>query len=203
MDYHKVALDITSAAAQKIHKLQTIQLRNDQLEGHIKIILSPENYKKLASARRRGKGVRLLLTKKELMLTLQAGGGLKEWVQKFQKFYAQIKPVVGPLLKQGLSKAIDLGATAVSAVAPQAAPFVQLAKDKYKQKAIDVIGKKTGAYGMRPQRSRPSLPNTGGALESAWEGTYSGLVGDNPALHPDWSIERELEMGVGGSFYMA
>ncbi|NBP02414.1 MAG: hypothetical protein EBU90_20315 [Proteobacteria bacterium] len=100
-----------------------------------------------------------------------------------------IRPIVGPALKQGVKGAIEYGlpALAVASGNPELVPVAGMIASQISDPATEMIGKTTGAYGMRG----------GGRLKS----DYS-LKLDH--VHPAMNPQKQLQMVTsGGSFKQA
>ena len=147
----KVLLDLEPHQIMKLHKGHSIQLKHPQLlvEGKHFVIIHHSKGKKIHHAHKHHKGVRLQMTEPEIHETIEGGGfgdflnKLKQggqWLKKnivdsdiYQKY---AKPVVRQIVNTGL----DLATPHLGAAAPLA------------RQAVDAIGSKTNAYGIKAKR---------------------------------------------------
>lgn len=150
---HQVDVSLSHHQIQKAARGHPIQLHAKQLHGaHHKLVLHPENAKKYHRAKRQRKGVRLHLSPEEIHAS-----GLMDWLKKgfefvkekvvptVQKIYEPLKPILAPIIRQGTEQLVQKGISKVGAknkflgdVASQLAPS-----------AIEALGSKTGAFGLR------------------------------------------------------
>jgi hypothetical protein len=146
-DLVKVKLHISPAQFKKLTVRKQTQFKHHELDdGPHFLLLHPHKAKKVHHAKRHKKGVRLHLSDEELHHTIE-GGGFGDFINKLKNagqwlksniidssFYqSAIKPIARQLVNQGLSAA----APRLGAAAPIA------------QQAVDAIGSKTNAFGMR------------------------------------------------------
>jgi hypothetical protein len=144
-------------------------------------------------ARKNNTGVRLMLSKSEIegsgimdiLRDIYEGGKKVFGVAK--KVYEPFKPILAPILKGAVQNVAQQGIEKLGAKSPLAA---ELAKN-ITPAAIDLVGQKTGAYGMRSMR--------GGALSA----NYSNLLSPyHPAMNtqkvrlPDPSADRSVGYGL-------
>lgn len=149
-DLVKVPLHITPAQFHKLRVGKQAQFKHHQLDDGLHfLMLHPHKAKKVHHAKRHRKGVRLHLSDEELQHTMH-GGGFGDFINKLKNagqwiksniidssFYqSAIKPVARQLVNTGLSMA----APRLGAAAPLA------------QQAVDAIGSKTNAFGMRKHK---------------------------------------------------
>lgn len=122
----------------------------------------------------------------------QIKGTVNEGLRTYRE---NVRPTVGPILKEGVKQAIKQGLPAAVAAAatatgqPQllaAMPAVKILADKIADPATENLGKMTGAYGMR-----------GGRLQS----NYSNFLNTHhPAQSPALPLHDNSLPIVGGSF---
>lgn len=126
-----------------------------------------------------------------MMSDIEEGGkiDIKKIAKTISKGYKKyVKPVASPLIRKGLTKAVDIGAKALSGVVPEAAPVIQYAADKYGDKGVDFVMKKTG-LGVRLEDNSSNFLNP-----------------MHPAMNPslpmkDFSLPRFIRKdNYGGSF---
>ena len=89
----------------------------------------------------------------------QKGGNIKKLGRQikrgFQKavdtYKKDIRPTAGPIIREGLTKAIQIGAPALvtSLGAPQLAPATAFLANQFARKGVDYIGDSTGAFGLK------------------------------------------------------
>jgi len=157
---------------------------------------------RLRKAVRNGKAVRVYSHE---IIPLEGGGKFidffKNLGQKIKEGYEKIRPVVAPLLKEGVSKLADLGISQISPYLPsQVSQLIQ----ENKGKAVDALGSVSGAYGMRggampmpmvssgqamPCVSCGSVPVFGGAMVPNRGSMTSGLSVYRPQPWSNWSTQ--------------
>lgn len=153
--YQKVPVTLTHAQVRKMMNGHPIQLSHRQLvDGKHWLALHHETAKRVGGAIRRKRGVRIHISPHELEAS---GEGIRDF---FDKVISGAKKV-GSFLKE---KVIDtpfyqqnirpLARNAVNTAFQAAAPSLGVAAP-IAQKGIDVIGEKTGAFGLRRRRGRP------------------------------------------------
>lgn len=203
----KVAL--TPRNVSRLRNGHVVQLKADQIAGsgaaaHTHIIkLSGPYAKKLTTAQRKNVGAKIKLSKQEIEasgLNLKdVGRALKAGFEAYKK---NVKPVVGPAIRDGLTKAVKaaLPAAAVAIGAPELAPAAAAIANQFGSQAVNALGDVTGAYGVKKGSKKFVLSNS-----------YNTMIGvHHPAMHPglplhDHSIGGALRKhGIkGGSFLPA
>lgn len=138
-------------------------------KGEINVKLHPEKAKKLKSAMRRNKGMRLSMAQDEIEAT---GGGLWDSIKNFFKkawsgYKKYVKPVAGPAIRKGLETGIEKGIE-VAGLAVDVPPTVTKPIGKYaSKKLVPLICDYTQACGVtsggrvvrfNTNMASPSLP---------------------------------------------
>lgn len=198
---HSVRL--TDNNRRKFHKGEPTLLTHDQIVGGPdRIYLTKQQSRKLMRAARKGKGVKLHLSTKELQASMMSGEGLswkgfkrgakrafKKVAPVLKEMYHDVKPYVAPRLKQGIHAGVDFLAGAASTYmgAPEAAPFVATAVNNQ----ADKLAHKIGAYGFQRRRVAHAHHSSG----EAW--LLSS--GKHPTFEPHDTRFRSPMIG-GGSF---
>lgn len=152
MSEFKVAL--TPRNVSRLRNGHIVQLKADQIGGampHTHVIkLSGVYAKKLTSAQKKV-GAKIQLSKQEIEASglniKDVGRALKKVADVYKK---NIKPVIGPAIRDGLTKAVKVGlpATAIALGAPELAPVASAIADQFGSKAVNALGDVTGAYGV-------------------------------------------------------
>lgn len=179
--YQKVPMTLTSSQVKKLMSGRPIQLSNKQLiDGKHWLALHPESAKKIGGAIRRNRGVRISVSPHELEAS---GEGIADFFKNFVSGAKQVgsflkeKIIDQPFYQQNIRPlvrgAVD---TAFKTVAPQlgvAAPAAQ--------KGIDLLGEKTGAFGLRKRRGKKK----GGAMtpEEAAEHAFIRQMAFTPIIY--------------------
>lgn len=145
----EIQLDLSRTQVNKLKKGGAVQLKASQMGCGMPLMVSAAISKRVARSMKSGKGMRLSLTDEELQ-----GSGIfediKEGFRKASKFYQKnLKPVVGPLIKKGLQAGLKAGVAAASAAQPELAPGLVALEKAYGDKLVNVVGKQTGAYGLK------------------------------------------------------
>lgn len=163
-DLVRVSLDMKKSNFDKMRKGHEFQLKKDQLHGSKhELMVKHHNAKKLHTAKRRNKGVRIKLSEDEIIHNMK-GEGLKEFLAGLKKagqwvksniidtpFYqANVKPVVRQVVDTGVN-------TFGNRFLP--APVTDIAK-----KGVDLIGQQTGAFGAKKGRKKRSPQQPAGAV---------------------------------------
>jgi len=153
MVYKAARIDFTDAQIKKAIAGKPIRLAANQVGKGTKVVfLHPVQHRVVSKAGMAGRGCTIELSPAEILTTVESDmegtgffgdlwKGLKSgysWVKKNVIYTPLYQQAVKPLVRQ----AVNTGATALSVMAPQAAPFINMAKDK--------IGSKTGAFGIPP-----------------------------------------------------
>jgi hypothetical protein len=158
---YQVKVSLSQPQLRKLINGHAVQIAAAHLNGgNIPLMLEEANYKKVLKAQRSGKGVRIAMSPSEI-----EASGIKDWLKKA---WNKIKPIFRGALKQVVHLADNV-------------PLVGELSQRYGDKAVDSVGDKTGAYGLRQyvkpaKRGRKSLAN-------------GGDVSDISAMmHPDSSM---------------
>jgi N-acyl-D-aspartate/D-glutamate deacylase len=147
-DFVRIGLTLSGERIRKLMKGQTIQIKPEDMDGEVELVVSGGSIKKLQKARRLGKQVRLMLSPEERDMNLQ-GGSITDFLKKIGKttmatakkikkevidtplYQEKIKPLVREMVKQAVKKA----------------PIPSIYEDKVNE-YVDKVGKKTGAFGV-------------------------------------------------------
>lgn len=198
MEEVKLRLDkkqITKLMKGKLCQLKSANLR----EPNCSLALHSENAKKIKRARRADKGVRLTLSPAEIEASV-GGEGIKDILQTIKKgakkvkgFYDEnLKETFAPVLKKMVKEGKEMGINALKAYNPAIGMFADELDERIGDKAVDSLGKLSGAYGKRTKSIYDPLINVPppGVYLSTGRGLYSAEgQGFKPAGY-----------GVGGSF---
>jgi len=143
-----VPVDLSKNQVIKLLQGKKIRLSKKALQGgSFKLSLGPHQVAKIEKALKKGKGTEIFLDEHELS---KNGEGLKDWLKKAGHW---IKKELGPIAKKGIKKLIDVGSTAAEVMFPEAAPFIEMGKNRFGDKLVDKIGDVTHLYsghGMYP-----------------------------------------------------
>jgi hypothetical protein len=170
----QVDLNLSSAQARKLWKGEGILLKHLQIgEGGKRFHLPEHIVKKLHSAKRRRKGMRIHLSDKDR----EVSGGS---VQSF--FRNKVLPVyqakVAPVVRQGLKDVANAAAGALGeAVAGPGGAMLAQQATPYINQAVDYVGNTTGGFGIRrrvPASKRAPATNSHHLLHPEF----------HPAMHP-------------------
>lgn len=139
-------LDLSQAQLRRLKNGHSVQVKAAQIGSGVDLKLHPSIEKRLDSARRRMKGMRFQMTKDEM-----EASGLREVLQKVGKFYKEkVKPFAAPVLKEAARRGLKVAKEAVNTATMGALePEIQSLYDRYGDKAIEALGKYSGAYGMK------------------------------------------------------
>lgn len=146
--YHRIPLTLTHSQFKKMKAGHPIQLSSSQIGGGMHkhhLMLHPENAKKVAGAIRKNKGVRIYVSPHEFEAS---GEGIMDFFNKIKEgaqwvknkivdtpFYQQnLRPVARNLVNQGIEQ------------------FVPVPGREIAHKAANVLGEKTGAFGIKKHR---------------------------------------------------
>lgn len=148
----RVHLKLEPHQAQKLHKGHAVQLRHEQLgiEGAHHLMLHMTKAKKLHSAHRRKKGVRIQLSEPEISATME-GEGFGDFLNKIKSGAQWLKKnIIDSGAYQSIAKPIarrivDTGLAA-------ATPFLGPVGSDLARQAVNVIGEKTNAYGLQKRK---------------------------------------------------
>jgi len=196
MSSEAIPIRLTEKQFKKLHNLQPVRLSGGALgasDAMHSIAFHPVQRKKVLKAMKAGKGCTVHLSPHEIE---QSGDGFKEWVReaarKVGKFYNEnLKPIVAPLLKQGVGKLVDIGAQTVGKRIPGVGAFLEGNKEAISEK----IGKMTGAYGLHCPKCRVAL--AGGDL------VMLGKVPKAKTILPPPGLPQSSKYTSGGSFRSA
>lgn len=145
--------------AGKMLRGGAVQLAPEHLTGKrgepLVVMVSKPVHTRLSKAIRNGKSARITLH--DLQDDI-GGEGIKEWFQNLgrniKNVYEKIKPVVAPIVKEGVGRLADIGLD-------MAKPFLPDVVNKFAQdnkgQAIDALGKVTGAYGIKGKKRKSRL----------------------------------------------
>lgn len=121
---------------------------------------------------------------------------LGDVVKGYKKY---VKPVVGPAIRKGLTKAIKVGAPVLATAVgqPELAPLASGLADQYAESAVNKLGDVTGAFGIHHKEHAKRYNKTKPAVISD---THSNFLNPlhpamNPALPPP-----DMSVIHGGSF---
>lgn len=155
MVYKPARINFTDAQIKKAVQGKPIRFAAHQVnQGDKVVMLHPANHSNYKKAAMKGKGLTITISPAEVLSTVESdmdGTGFFGDVWKGLKSgYNWVKknvidtPIYQQTIKPLVRKAVDVGATALTGMAPEAAPFIQMAKNQ--------IGEKTGAFGMPVMR---------------------------------------------------
>jgi len=156
MVYKQIKINITRDQLSKALNGKPVRFSASQIgNGPNYLSLHPANVKIVEKSAMKGSGCCLTLAPGELMATAEDMGGegiFSDIWKGLKSGYKWAKkniidtPIYQSTLKPLVRGAVDTGATALSAFAPQFAPVIHAAKNE--------IGKKTGAFGMRKTKAQ-------------------------------------------------
>jgi hypothetical protein len=176
----EVLLDLTPVQKRKLANGKTIQLKPEMIGKGTKVMLGSPKAKRILSAHKRNRGCRMGMTDDELEMS---GGkiswkGIKRALSKGWKGYKKyVKPIVSPIIREGLKMAIKTGGPALAAAVgqPELAALTPAV-----EKAVMKIGDVSGAYSVgklkKGMKRVPRRPPHSGRMMTA------GAV--LPASHP-------------------
>jgi hypothetical protein len=121
------------------------------------------------------------------------GRQIKKGFQKAVDTYKKdIRPTAGPIIRQGLTKAIELGAPALVTTlgAPQLAPVAGFLANQFARQGVDYIGDQTGAFGLKYGYGTDDKPFGLMARPVALELNLSNFL---PPRHP--AQKPKMQMG--------
>lgn len=201
----EIKLHLDKKKIAKLMKGKLCQLKPDNLkDSNCSLALHAENAKKVKRARKAGKGVRLTLSPAEIEASV-GGEGIKEvWekiksgAKKVKGFYddnlkASVAPILRKLVKEGKDKAID----GLKAYNPAVGMAVDYVDDRIGDKAVDSLGRLSGAFGKKGRKPR----NVGVSEDSS--SVYDPKIIPNPNLYMIpvvYSGGSFKAMNLGGSF---
>lgn len=147
-DHMAFPLTITENQFHKLRKGKTVQLTHSQIslkkKHNHQIFVQPPKFKRLHTAARNGKGVRLQLTPNELEMS---GAGFMDFINKLKNagkwvkdkiidsdvYQKNLKPVVSDIVRAGVNVA---------------KPFVPQPAQGLFEQGVKKVGEATNAYGM-------------------------------------------------------
>ena len=143
----EVMLHLTGPQARKLHNGKMVQLNASALSGgNVCVSMMPNNHKKVMSAKRLNKGVRLQLSD---IAREHSGEGLKEVYQKAKALYKEhVKPHAGKFIKKNVEKVIERGFSELKKKAPKYSKEIDQVHDRYAPALVDKIGAYSEAYGQ-------------------------------------------------------
>lgn len=137
---HQVRLKLSDKQQSKLRNGHRVRVRQQSMEGEgVCLIVHPNNYNIITKAFSKNKGAEIALTPEELALnkevsTEMAGNGIfgKKFDRSVKKLIGkkatksayQVARALLPVAQAGLSTGLMSGATALSAVQPELAPFL-------------------------------------------------------------------------------
>lgn len=158
IELEPVSLGLTKPQLRKLHKGQCCQLKPDQMRGgSITLMLSRGKVRKIRTAHKKSKGLRLKMTPDEIE---QSGEGFKEIMKNVgEKIKKGIKKA-GPYIRKGLTEAVKVGlpALAVAVGQPELALPAKVLADTVAKKAVDKLGDVAG-FGMKRKRLKDDYSN--------------------------------------------
>ena len=218
---HKIHLKLSKEHAKKLLKGYNIQLKPEHLlqSGGAVLHVHLHKHRLHHKSMKAHKGYRLGLDEYEMH---HNGGTLQDIINKVKDLYAgykkNIKPFVGPYIRQGLKTLGKVGLDALSATNPEFAPILETAGQKILPQLVDVVGDKTGAYGLRHKR-KPGVDGSmlAGPRHPAQHPVPSQPIGDGICHHCGSSFKvageghrpkravkgKKKRNPIGGSFLTA
>jgi hypothetical protein len=179
-----VPVQLTKAQFNKLKSGKPVQLQNSAISGGAlkhRLALHPANAKKVKSAIKGHRGVRLQLSPYEFE---QSGEGLMDFFRSIKKGYDWAKKNVidsdfyQKNIKPLARKAVDAG---VLALTPELGPLAPLA-----QAGVNKLGEVTGAYGLKG-RGRARLSDSMSPMLNA----------QHPAMNPS----MPYLVNIGGAMF--
>lgn len=187
----------------KLCKGKVVQLKPCHMHGgagpgvEIDIPLHRSVEKAIKKAHNAGKGYRLSLSEEEI-----EGAGLRSFFKKiskgakkaFKAYKKHVVPVVGPVIRKGLTKAAETGLDTLSTLQPELAPGLQLLKPEVGN-IVDQIGDRTGAFGDESLKQPHDV-----TISPRWD-YHSSLVSP---FHPAMQLasDRELLAAPGAFVFL-
>lgn len=152
--YKQIKINITREQLNKALNNKPVSFKREQIgAGSNYLSLHPANVKLVEKAAMKGSGCVLHLAPGELMATAEDMGGegiFGDVWKGLKSGYKWVKKNIidTPLYQQGikpmLKTAVNQGAQALKAYAPQAATAIDM--------GVNAIGKETGAFGLKTDR---------------------------------------------------
>jgi hypothetical protein len=172
--YAELHANITTPQIRKLAKGENIQLKHEQIGHGLKIHLSHGMVKKMMNAKKKMRGTRLKMSPEEIHMN---GEGIFKNIKKaankvgkfvknnvvpvakkvYSGYQKHIKPIVSPLIREGLTKALPIavGAAATALGQPELAVPAAAIASRISSPLVNSIGNATGAYGLKkPRRKR-------------------------------------------------
>lgn len=217
----EVKVDLSERNLARIRNGHTIQLKASQIGGGgTTLKVNDELAKRVAAAMKKQKGVKIHLSAQEIeasgLRLRDVGRALKQMGRAYNR---QVKPVVGPIIRDVLTQITKKGlpAAAIAMGQPELAAPAALLADKYAASAVNALGDATGGFGVKAKARKTTKPKAAktvagvagmGAAKRAvkYDGNMSGfLPGNHPAMWPSNSVQSDHSIRVtkGGSFRMA
>ena len=220
-DFVSHRLSLSPAQVKKLLKGEATLLKHHQMSGgEIEVHLSVKKHKKLLKNLAEGKGMKLSLDERE-----REGGNLRGFFKKvgqvakkvYSGYQKYVKPVVSPLIREGLTKALPMavGAAATALGQPQLAlPAAALAA-KVASPLVNRVGDVTGAYGLGDHHSSkvetsrstfinshhpaftPALPRRD--MSVSMHGGSFRTMGGGSLVHHTSRLQRHMSMAAAGS----
>lgn len=161
-----IKLRLSRPQLNKLRLGHRVQLKNRDIANGsgLDVSLSLKKLAKLLKAKKAGKGMRFDMTKEEW--ESNAGGeGFKDFLKKAVKasvkgakkagkFYTkELKPIVGPYIKEGVKQGKELFIKSLEASNPELIPVLETADEIFGDAIVEKLGDVSGAYGF--MRSQP------------------------------------------------
>lgn len=153
MTYKAARIDFTDAQVKKAISGKPVRLAANQIgKGDKVVFLHPVQHRVVSKAGMAGRGCTIELSPAEILTTVESEmdgtGFFGDLWKGIKSGYKWVKnnvidtPIYQQTIKPLVRKAVDTGAMALSGMAPEAAPFIQMAKQQ--------ISDRTGAFGVPP-----------------------------------------------------
>jgi hypothetical protein len=211
----EVKVDLSERNLARIRNGHTIQLKASQIGGGTKIQVNDELAKRVATAMKKNKGVKIQLSAQEIEASGLKLRDVGRALQKMGKAYnRKVKPVVGPIIRDVMTQVVKKGlpAAAIAMGQPELAAPAALLADKYAASAVNALGDATGGFGVKAKARKttrakgPSKPPAVPKRAITYDENMSGfLPANHPAMWPSNSVQSDHSIRVtkGGSFRMA
>ena len=163
-----IQLDLTPRQIRMLKGGRTVQLKPTMMGKGIVVKVGAPKAKRMRSAMRRQKGMRLSMTPDEIAAT---GGSLWDSIkavakQGWEGYKKNLKPIIGPAIRKGLETGIEKGIEAIGTMAyippPVSRPVAKFAS----KKLVPMICDYTQACGMSSCGGRVVRFNTNMASPS-------------------------------------
>lgn len=220
MKEHAVHLSETNF--RKMMKGEPTQFSHEQLTGgSIVLKLHPAKHRKIQTAIKRGKGLKIHLSPDEWEKTCSINGegitlkSIGHAIKTGWNFWKQhVVPIVGQPIRTALTDVIKAGAPALATAVgfPEAAPAAAALANQYAAPLVNTIGNTTGAFGLN-EKTKHQLQGyekygcvhcgmaSGAGLDRG--GSWSHFISRrDPAMHPkhvlhDHSVSHLMERKGG------